>query len=61
MDLLQANDVHALIAPQAGLWNTIMSSEETRAFVEGSELATPEGNGFFNFEFTLKMKHYDTV
>lgn len=61
-DLLQASDAHALIqmpagagtfAYKIGLMNNAVS-------VEGGMEETPQGNGVYNFEFTLKLKHYDT-
>ena len=61
MDLLQSSDVHAVITPWSGLWSTEIESEQTRVFIEGDELASPNGNGFFTFEFTMKWRHYDTI
>ena len=61
-DLLQASDAHALIqlptgagtfAYKIGLMNNAVS-------VEGGMEETPQGNGAYNFEFTLKLKHYDS-
>lgn len=61
MDLLQATDVHAIIRQGDAPWATEIASEQTAAFVENTETETPEGVGFFNFEFTLKLRHYGTL
>lgn len=60
-DLLQASDAHAIIQQTWIGFNNEMASSETAVFVEGGMESTPEGNGFYNFEFTLKLRHYDTV
>lgn len=59
-DLLQASDAHALVNRTWSLGDEL-SSMESAVLVEGGMEATPEGNGFFSFEFTLKLRHYDTV
>lgn len=60
-DMMQANDLHAVaIVTQAGFSYDIDSAENL-AYVEGGADESPEGNGFFTFEFTLKLRHYDTV
>ena len=61
MDLLQASDVHAIVKQTFSLWSTEMASEQTAAYVEENEMETPQGNGFFDFEFTIKLKHYGQV
>ena len=61
MDLLQASDVHAIVKQTFSLWSTEIASEQTAAFVEANEMETPQGNGFFNFEFTLKLRHYGQI
>ena len=61
MDLLQASDVHAIVKQTFSLWPTEIASEQTAAFVEENEMETPQGNGFFNFEFTLKLRHYGQI
>ena len=61
MDLLQASDVHAIVKQTFSLWSTEIASEQTAAYVEANEMETPQGNGFFNFEFTLKLRHYGQV
>lgn len=61
MDLAQASDVHAIVKQTFSLWSTEIASEQTAAFVEANEMETPQGNGFFNFEFTLKLRHYGQV
>ena len=30
-------------------------------FIEADEMETPEGVGFFYFEFTIKLRHYGTL
>lgn len=61
MDLLQASDVHAIVKQTFSLWSTEIASEQTAAYVEANEMETPQGNGFFDFEFTLKLRHYGQV
>lgn len=61
MDMLRASDLHAIIQPTASPWETQIASKETAAYIEPSNAETPSGNGFFNFEFTLKMRQYDTI
>lgn len=61
MDLLQASDVHAIVKQTFSLWSTEIASEQTAAYVEANEMETPQGNGFFDFEFTIKLKHYGQV
>lgn len=60
-DLIQAIDAHAVVYPTYSTWATEIASMETAAFVDANSVETPEGNGFYNFEFTLKLRHYDTV
>lgn len=63
-DMLQASDVHAICRSR---WQnlppflTAIQSTLTACQVEGGMPQTPDGNGFFTFEFTIKMKHYDTI
>lgn len=63
-DMLQASDVHAICRSR---WQnlppflTAIQSTLTTCQVEGGMPQTPDGNGFFTFEFTIKMKHYDTI
>lgn len=61
MDLLQATDAHAIIQPTFLSFDDEMASEQTAVFIEADEMATPEGVGFFDFEFTIKLRHYGTV
>jgi hypothetical protein len=61
MDLLQASDVHAIVKQTFSLWSTEIASEQTAAYVEANEMETPQGNGFFDFEFTIKLKYYGQV
>lgn len=59
-DLLRASDVHAVVQPTYSIWETEISNPQTAAHVEPLTAETPQGVGFFTFEFTLKMRHYDT-
>ena len=59
-DLLRASDVHAVVQPTYSIWETEISNPQTAAYVEPLTAETPQGVGFFTFEFTLKMRHYDT-
>lgn len=61
MDIIQASDVHAIVKQTFSLWSTEIASEQTAAYVEANEMETPQGNGFFDFEFTLKLRHYGQV
>ena len=61
MDLVQASDVHAIVKQTFSLWSTEIASEQTAAYVEANEMETPQGNGFFDFEFTIKLKHYGQI
>ena len=57
-DLLRASDVRASLAPATLPW---VPTAQDAAFVEAQEAkVTPYGVGFFSFEFTVKLKHYDT-
>lgn len=58
MDLLRASDVYAVIQSTSIPWVPVA---QEAAYVEGNSASTPSGSGFFSFEFTLKMKHYDTI
>lgn len=60
-DLFQASDVHAVIQPTGSVWETEINSSQTAAYIEANEAETPQGNGFFNFEFTIKMRHYGSL
>jgi len=60
MDMLRASDLHAIIQPTYSIFSTEIASEQTAAYAEGS-METPQGTGFFNFEFTLKLRHYGQV
>ena len=59
-DLLQASDAHAIVRPSGATWQAQITSMETAAYIEGGMDTTPEGNGFASFEFTVKLRHYDT-
>lgn len=58
MDLLRASDVYAILIPSTLPWSPVA---QEAAYVENNDAATPQGVGFHNFEFTLKLKHYDTI
>lgn len=65
-DMMQASDVHAVSVTRwdENNWppfNTVIGSTLTAATVEGGMPTTPDGNGFYSFEFTIKMKHYDAI
>lgn len=60
MDIFRANDLHAIIQPTFSVFETEISSMETAAYCDINEMETPQENGFHDFEFTLRMKHYDT-
>lgn len=63
-DLLQASDVHAICRstwPYSPPFLTAIQSTLTQCLIEGGMPQTPEGNGFYNFEFTIKFKHYDAI
>lgn len=60
MDILRASDLHAVYMPTLNVFETEISSMETAAYCEAKEMETPQGNGFYSFEFTLKLRHYDT-
>ena len=60
MDMFRANDLHAIIQPTFSIFETEISSMETAAYCDLNEMETPQENGFHDFEFTLRLKHYDT-
>lgn len=60
MDMLRASDLHAIIQSTYPIFSTEIASEQTAAYAEGS-METPQGTGFFAFEFTLKLRHYGQV
>lgn len=59
-DLLQASDAHAVVYSTLAIWSTEIANMETAVYAEGGMDTTPEGNSFYNFEFSLKLRHYDT-
>ena len=59
MDILRASDLHAIILKTYSMFSTEIASAETAAYCEATEMEVPQGNGFYNFEFTLKLRHYD--
>ena len=63
MDLLTSSEVHAValaVNLPSSDCNAMIVSPFSLCTVEGGTPETPTGHGFFNFDFTLKMKHYDT-
>lgn len=63
-DMLQSSDVHVICRSEwlnMPPFLTAIRSTLTACHVEGGMPQTPDGNGFFTFEFTVKMKHYDTI
>lgn len=59
-DLFRSSDVHAIILPTHSIFETEISNAQTAVYVEPLTTETPQGNGFYNFEFSLKLRHYDT-
>lgn len=60
MDLLQASDAHAVIQVAGSSFETMIASKETACYVEQNSAEMPMGNGFFTFDFTAKLRHYDS-
>lgn len=60
MDILRASDLHAIVHRTFSSFNDEIASMETAAYCEAQELETPQGNGFYSLEFTIKLRHYDT-
>lgn len=63
-DLLQASEVHAICRTrwqQMPPFLTAINSTLTYCQIEGGTPQTPQGNGLFSFEFTVKTKHYDAI
>lgn len=58
-DLLQSDDVHAVIQPTTDI-DDELASEISRAFVEGSSMTAQPSVGFVTFSATIKFKHYGT-
>ena len=58
MDLLRASDVYAVMQGFSSPWVPVT---QEAAVIETKDAVTPTGSGFYNFEFTLKMRHYDTI
>lgn len=61
MDLALASDVHAIVKQTFSTFDVEMASEQTAAFVDVDSMETPQGNGFYSFEFELKLRHYGTL
>ena len=63
MDLLTANDVHAVplnIEYNAPDVNALIESDLSAATVKGGSAEVPVGGSFHNFDFTINLRHYDT-
>lgn len=61
MDLALASDVHAIVKQTFSTFDVEMASEQTAAFVDVDSMETPQGNGFYSFEFEIKLRHYGTL
>ena len=61
MDLVRASDVHAIVHQTEANWEDEINNPQTSAYVELNTAETPQGVGFFNFEFTIKLRHYGKV
>lgn len=61
IDLALASDVHAIVKQTFSTFDVEMASEQTAAFVDVDSMETPQGNGFYSFEFELKLRHYGTL
>lgn len=61
MDLALASDVHAIVKQTFSTFDVEIASEQTAAFVDVDSMETPQGNGFYSFEFELKLRHYGTL
>ena len=59
-DLLMASDAHAVVKQTEVVFSDEMESMETSCHVSGGMGTSPRGIGFFDFEFTVKLRHYDT-
>lgn len=58
MDLLRSSEVYAVLQSSTLPWVPIA---QEAAYVETSAGSVmPNGSGFLSFEFTLRLKHYDT-
>lgn len=61
MDILRASDLHAIVQPTFSSFADEIANPVTSAYCELGNAETPQGNGFYNFEFTIRLRHYDTV
>ena len=59
-DLLMASDAHAVVKQTEVYFSDEIESMETACHVSGGMGTSPRGVGFFDFEFTVKLRHYDT-
>lgn len=60
-DIVQASDLHAVVPLTFTSYEDEIVSPQSSAYVEANDMETPQGNGFYNFEFTLKLRHYGTL
>lgn len=60
-DIVQASDLHAVVPLTFTSYEDEIVSPQSAAYVEANDMETPQGNGFYNFEFTLKLRHYGTL
>lgn len=60
-DIVQASDLHAIVQPTFSSFEEEIASAQSAAYVEANDMETPQGNGFYNFEFTIKLRHYGTL
>jgi hypothetical protein len=60
-DIVQASDLHAIVQPTFASFEDEIASAQTAAYVEAGDMETPQGNGFYNLEFTIKLRHYGTL
>lgn len=60
-DIVQSSDLHAIVQPTFSSFEEEIASAQSAAYVEANDMETPQGNGFYNFEFTIKLRHYGTL
>ena len=58
-DMLLSSDIHAAIDAATAGNATLMASELTSVYIDGTSLVTPTAGGLYAFEVTLKYRHYD--
>lgn len=60
-DIVQASDLHAVVPLTFTSYEDEIVSPQSAAYVEAGDMETPQGNGFYNLEFTIKLRHYGTL